>query len=127
MTVGSYVAKWLRAKTTDDDICVLAFVANRRAASYVHGLSEAEGASMIAGASGFLGSNLEYLVRTHCRAFGARHQGHPLGAAHAAGHGSNRAAIRCSQARSLSVPALRAGPSNWTKRLAHSLSAVGRP
>lgn len=65
MTVGSYAAKWLRAKTTDGDIRVLAFVANKRAANYVQGLSEAESARMIASASGFLGSNLEYLVRTH--------------------------------------------------------------
>ena len=65
MTVGSYAAKWLRAKTADGDIRVLAFVANKHAANHVRGLSEAECARMIASASGFLGSNLEYLVRTH--------------------------------------------------------------
>lgn len=64
MAVGSYSAKWLRAKTREGDVGVLGFVANKRAANYVCGLSEGESAELIANASGFLGSNLEYLVRT---------------------------------------------------------------
>ncbi|MCK1741318.1 gamma-glutamylcyclotransferase [Bradyrhizobium sp. 139] len=64
MAVGSYAARWLRAKCVEGDIRVLAFVANKRAANYVTGLSEAESARMIVNASGFLGTNLEYLLRT---------------------------------------------------------------
>lgn len=64
MAVGSYAARWLRAKCVEGDIRVLTFVANKRAANYVTGLSEAESAGMIVNASGFLGTNLEYLLRT---------------------------------------------------------------
>lgn len=65
MAVGSYAAKWLRATGVDGDVGVLAFVANRRAANYVGGLPESETARMLSTGSGFLGTSLDCLARTH--------------------------------------------------------------
>jgi glutathione-specific gamma-glutamylcyclotransferase len=65
MSTGSYVPKWLRAKGVQGEIRVLAFAANRRADNYVGGLSEEETARLLTTGTGFLGSNLDYLVRTH--------------------------------------------------------------
>jgi cation transport protein ChaC len=65
MSTGSYVPKWLRAKGVQGEIRVLAFAANRRADNYVGGLPEEETARLLTTGTGFLGSNLDYLVRTH--------------------------------------------------------------
>jgi cation transport protein ChaC len=65
MSTGSYFAKWLRAKNGEGEIRVLAFVANRRADNYVGSLPDEETARLLATGTGFLGSNLDYLVRTH--------------------------------------------------------------
>lgn len=67
MSTGSYVAKWLRAQDELGEIQVLAFVANRRAANYVGGLPDDETVRLLATGVGFLGTNLDYLVRTHSR------------------------------------------------------------
>ena len=65
MSTGSYLAKWLRAKGDEGEIRVLTFVANRGADNYVGSLPEGETARLLATGTGFLGSNLDYLVRTH--------------------------------------------------------------
>jgi cation transport protein ChaC len=65
MSTGAYVPKWLRAKGKLGDVRVLAFAANRRADNYVGGLSENETAELLSTGAGFLGTNLDYLVRTH--------------------------------------------------------------
>jgi glutathione-specific gamma-glutamylcyclotransferase len=44
---------------------VLAFVANRKADNFVGVLSDDETATMIATGAGFLGTNLDYLLRTY--------------------------------------------------------------
>ena len=65
MSTRAYVPKWLRAKGKLGDVRVLAFAANRRADNYVRGLSENETAELLSTGAGFLGTNLDYLVRTH--------------------------------------------------------------
>jgi cation transport protein ChaC len=65
MSTGSYIPRWLSARSAIGNVRVLAFVANRRADNYVGTLPEDEVASLLATGAGFLGTNLEYLVRTH--------------------------------------------------------------
>ncbi len=65
MSTGSYVPKWLSATGRDGEIRVLAFAANRQADNYVGSLTEEETARLLSTGAGFLGTNLDYLVRTH--------------------------------------------------------------
>jgi glutathione-specific gamma-glutamylcyclotransferase len=65
MSTGSYVPKWLSATGGDGEIRVLAFAANRQADNYVGSLTEEETAGLLSTGAGFLGTNLDYLVRTH--------------------------------------------------------------
>jgi cation transport protein ChaC len=65
MSTGAYVPKWLNATAPKGDIRVLTFAANRRADNYVGGLSEEETAGLLATGAGFLGTNLDYLIRTY--------------------------------------------------------------
>jgi glutathione-specific gamma-glutamylcyclotransferase len=65
MSTGSYVPKWLRGRSELGDVRVLAFAANRRADNYVGDLPEEEVAKLLSTGAGFLGTNLDYLVRTH--------------------------------------------------------------
>jgi glutathione-specific gamma-glutamylcyclotransferase len=65
MSTGSYVPKWLRGQAETGDVRVLAFTANRQADNYVGALPEEEVARLLSTGAGFLGTNLDYLVRTH--------------------------------------------------------------
>jgi cation transport protein ChaC len=64
-STGSYAPKWLRATGREDAIHVLAFTANRQADNCVGNLTEEETAHLLSRGAGFLGTNLDYLVRTH--------------------------------------------------------------
>jgi cation transport protein ChaC len=65
MSTGSYVPKWLRGTGGETEIRVLAFAANRQADNYVGSLTENETAELVSTGAGFLGTNLDYLLRTH--------------------------------------------------------------
>ncbi|HEY4200173.1 MAG TPA: gamma-glutamylcyclotransferase [Devosiaceae bacterium] len=64
MIGGFYVPRWIRARSAESEITVLAFVADRQSPHYAGRLTDVEAATVIAGASGLVGSNFDYLHRT---------------------------------------------------------------
>ena len=62
---GLFCREHARAAALHNDVRVLAFTANRQADNYVGALPEEEVARLLSTGAGFLGTNLDYLVRTH--------------------------------------------------------------
>jgi cation transport protein ChaC len=65
MMAGSYTPTWVNARTQQGNVRTLAFVANRRRPNYVGRLPDDEIICRLSKARGPLGSNLDYLRRTH--------------------------------------------------------------
>lgn len=65
MLMRSYRAVWVRAHCDGEVITALTFVANRHASNYIGRLPVDDSAVRIAAAAGLLGTNLDYLIRTH--------------------------------------------------------------
>lgn len=65
MLAGSYAPRWVKAHSPEGDVQALTFVANRGRANYVGRLPDEEIVRRLVTASGLLGSNLDYLQRTH--------------------------------------------------------------
>ncbi len=65
MLAGSYTPRWVKARSSAGDVQALTFVANRSRSNYVGRLPDEEAVCRLATASGPLGSNLDYLRRTH--------------------------------------------------------------
>jgi cation transport protein ChaC len=64
MLAGFYLPRWTHAHTSEGPVMALTFVADPTGPHYLGRLPEAEIARIIGGASGWLGSNREYLERT---------------------------------------------------------------
>jgi glutathione-specific gamma-glutamylcyclotransferase len=61
---GSYVARWLKAKTDDDEVMAIGFVINRDAPSYAGRLSDETVVEKLATCRGRYGSGADYLAQT---------------------------------------------------------------
>jgi glutathione-specific gamma-glutamylcyclotransferase len=61
---GSYVARWLKAKTEEGDVNAIGFVINHDSASYAGKLSDDEVVEKLATCSGRYGSGADYLAQT---------------------------------------------------------------
>jgi glutathione-specific gamma-glutamylcyclotransferase len=64
MTIGSYYARWIRARAGGETVRALSFVINRRARHYAGKLPTDEVVRILASASGRLGSAADYLFQT---------------------------------------------------------------
>ena len=65
MLAGSYIPKWVKSHSDDGDVPALTFVANRNRPNYIGRLTDDQAACRLSTASGPLGSNIDYLKRTH--------------------------------------------------------------
>lgn len=65
MFAGSYTPKWVQAHFGGGAVMALTFVANRSRPNYVGRLPDEEAVCRLSTASGPLGTNLDYLRRTH--------------------------------------------------------------
>ncbi|MGL5003027.1 MAG: gamma-glutamylcyclotransferase [Casimicrobium sp.] len=61
---GSYVARWLKAKTDDGDVMAIGFVINHDAPSYAGRLSDEAVVEKLATSRGRYGSGADYLAQT---------------------------------------------------------------
>jgi glutathione-specific gamma-glutamylcyclotransferase len=64
MMAGSYIPRKVRARDRDGDFQALTFVANRQASNYVGRQPDELAAARLISATGAIGSNFDYLVRT---------------------------------------------------------------
>lgn len=67
MMPKSYRPAWIKVHTSDGIVTALTFVAQRQSKNYLGRLSVTDVATRIAGASGLLGTNFDYLLST-CQA-----------------------------------------------------------
>ncbi|BCF95065.1 gamma-glutamylcyclotransferase [Paraburkholderia largidicola] len=65
MLAGSYHPRWVMGRSSEGDVRALTFVANRGAPNYIGRISDEEAARRLMIARGPLGSNLDYVRRTH--------------------------------------------------------------